>query len=95
MRRPSFLSSAECIFEGDQFDELNALSSDRLPVRDYAAVQMLRYGQNPWLRLSWWSMVRPRSARRQMTFCDWFAPSVPMLGLRNRELPFRGKSAIR
>jgi len=38
MRRPSFLSSAECSFEGDQFDELNALLSDRLRVLDYAAV---------------------------------------------------------
>ena len=32
------LAVAECIFEGDQFDELNALLSDRLPVLDYAAV---------------------------------------------------------
>jgi glycosyltransferase involved in cell wall biosynthesis len=32
------LTSAECLFEGDRFDELNALLSDRLPVLDYAAV---------------------------------------------------------
>jgi hypothetical protein len=32
------LAVAECLFEGDQFDELNALLSDRLPVLDYAAV---------------------------------------------------------
>jgi hypothetical protein len=32
------LSWAECIFEGDQFDELNELLSDRLPVLEYAAV---------------------------------------------------------
>jgi len=31
------LSCAKCIFEGDQFDELNELLSDRLPVLDYAA----------------------------------------------------------
>jgi glycosyltransferase involved in cell wall biosynthesis len=34
----SLISRADCIFEGDQFDELNALLSDRLPVLDYAAV---------------------------------------------------------
>ena len=33
-----FLSSAECVFEGDEFDELNKLLSDRLPVLDYAAM---------------------------------------------------------
>jgi hypothetical protein len=33
-----FLSYAECIFEGDQFDELNELLSDRLPLLDYAAI---------------------------------------------------------
>jgi hypothetical protein len=32
------LSTAECIFEGDQFDELNEHLSDRLPVLDYAAL---------------------------------------------------------
>jgi hypothetical protein len=32
------LAVAECIFEGDQFDELNTLLSDRMPVLDYAAV---------------------------------------------------------
>jgi hypothetical protein len=31
------LLAAECVFEGDQFDELNELLSDRLPVLDYAA----------------------------------------------------------
>ncbi len=31
------ISRAECVFEGDQFDELNELLSDRLPVLDYAA----------------------------------------------------------
>ncbi len=30
------LAEAECIFEGDQFDELNELLSDRLPLLDYA-----------------------------------------------------------
>ena len=33
-----FLSTAECVFEGDQFDEFNELLSDRLPLLDYAAV---------------------------------------------------------
>jgi glycosyltransferase involved in cell wall biosynthesis len=32
------VSRGDCVFEGDQFDELNALLSDRLPVLDYAAV---------------------------------------------------------
>ena len=32
------LAVAECLFEGNQFDELNALLSDRMPVFDYAAV---------------------------------------------------------
>ncbi len=32
------ISRAECVFEGEQFDELNELLSDRLPVLDYAAV---------------------------------------------------------
>lgn len=32
------LSNAECIFEGDQFDELNEHLSDRLPVLEYAAL---------------------------------------------------------
>jgi glycosyltransferase involved in cell wall biosynthesis len=31
-------SRAECCFAGDEFDELNRLLSDRLPVLDYAAV---------------------------------------------------------
>jgi glycosyltransferase involved in cell wall biosynthesis len=30
------LSIAECIFEGDEFDELNQLLSDRLPVLEYS-----------------------------------------------------------
>ncbi len=29
-------SDAECVFEGDEFDELNELLSDRLPVQEYA-----------------------------------------------------------
>jgi glycosyltransferase involved in cell wall biosynthesis len=33
----SMLPWADCVFEGDQFDELNELLSDRLPTRDYAA----------------------------------------------------------
>ena len=33
-----FLSTAECVFEGDQFDEFNELLSDRLPLLDYAAI---------------------------------------------------------
>jgi Glycosyl transferase family 2 len=33
-----FLSWADCVFEGDQFDELNGLLSDRLPVLEYASV---------------------------------------------------------
>jgi len=32
-----FLSWAECTFEGDQFDELNELLADRLPLLEYAA----------------------------------------------------------
>jgi hypothetical protein len=32
------LSRADCIFEGDKFDELNTLLSDRLPVLDYASI---------------------------------------------------------
>jgi hypothetical protein len=32
------LSTAECLFEGDQFDELNEHLSDRLPVLNYAAL---------------------------------------------------------
>lgn len=32
----SMLQRAECLFEGDQFDELNELLSDRLPVFDYS-----------------------------------------------------------
>ena len=31
------LATAECLFEGDQFDEINELLADRLPVLDYAA----------------------------------------------------------
>jgi hypothetical protein len=31
------VSSAECIFEGEEFHELNELLSDRLPILDYAA----------------------------------------------------------
>jgi glycosyltransferase involved in cell wall biosynthesis len=31
------LSNGECLFEGDQFDELNEYLSNRLPVRDYMA----------------------------------------------------------
>jgi glycosyltransferase involved in cell wall biosynthesis len=31
------LADAECVMDGDQFDELNNLLSDRLPVLDYAA----------------------------------------------------------
>ncbi|MGH6726972.1 MAG: glycosyltransferase family 2 protein [Pseudolabrys sp.] len=33
-----FISIAECTFEGDQFDELNELLSDRVPSLEYAAV---------------------------------------------------------
>lgn len=32
------LSVADCVFEGDQFDELNQLLSDRLPVLDYLSI---------------------------------------------------------
>jgi glycosyltransferase involved in cell wall biosynthesis len=39
----AILSTAECIFEGDQFDELNNHLSGRLPVADYAA--LLRKGR--------------------------------------------------
>ena len=33
-----FLKYAECLFEGDEFDELSELLSDRLPLLDYAAM---------------------------------------------------------
>jgi hypothetical protein len=31
----TLISRAECVFEGDEFDELNELLSDRLPLREY------------------------------------------------------------
>ncbi len=42
----SLISHADCIFEGEQFDELNTLLSDRLPVLAYAAVLNRRAVQN-------------------------------------------------
>jgi len=37
------ISRAECVFEGDQFDELTRLLSSRLPLLDYAAVLNEKY----------------------------------------------------
>jgi len=34
----AMLSAVECTFEGDEFDELNKLLSDRMPLLDYAAM---------------------------------------------------------
>jgi hypothetical protein len=41
------LSTAEGLFEGEQFDELNKLLSDRMPVLNYAATLNAADGQNP------------------------------------------------
>jgi hypothetical protein len=46
------VSLAECVFEGDEFDELNGFLSDRLPLLDYMVLLNEEVAPKPSLRLA-------------------------------------------